>query len=362
MSTQTDDTVDTFALKKGEIEKSICNYLIEGYRARAAKYTHEKSRNEGAFFSLSPEIKEFWNDSTSKFEEYILDISKRYAQGVGYQTPEARGKRTSSVWDDDPIQDFKKVFAVIEDRYLIKSGHHKSCTDLFQKLIAEIEASTVPEIPQEPEKTSVLGRVHYRYIEKMLDISNDTICALLPFLLTAYTYNFRCNRFMNRGTTLVEGAFSDNDVDIIRKRKIEEELRILAAQFFFPKEGTKFPHSSSRSKCKDSESERPEPLNYPPIEPREYPSLKFREVLDTVFAIWCYILCLYIGDNDSEIHKKVSKRVDIVLCTKLYLYYTDNLLYQHLNSNGFPSLKQIEDFIKDQANLATKFAPHMYTC
>lgn len=121
MSTQTDDTVDTFALKKGEIEKSICNYLIEGYRARAAKYTHEKSRNEGAFFSLSPEIKEFWNDSTSKFEEYILDISKRYAQGVGYQTPEARGKRTSSVWDDDPIQDFKKVFAVIEDRYLIKS-------------------------------------------------------------------------------------------------------------------------------------------------------------------------------------------------------------------------------------------------
>lgn len=361
MSIQTDDTVDTFALKKGEIEKSICNYLIEGYRARAAKYTHEKSRNEGAFFSLSPEIKEFWDVSTSKFEKYISDISKRYARKVGYKKPETRGKRPSSSWDEDPIQDFKKAFIIVEDLYLINSGHHKSCKDLFEKLIAEIEASTVPEIPQEPEKASVLGRVHYRYIEKMLDISDDTICALLPFLLTAYTYNFRYNRFMNRGSEIVEGAFSDELVDTAIKARIKGNLKALATRFFFPQEGAKFPGSSSRLKYIDAESMRPTPMEYVAIEPRTYPSLKFREVLDSVFAIWCYIFCLYIGDNDSEIHKKVSEKVDIVLCTKLYLYYTDNPLYQHLNSNGFPGLKQIEDFIKDQANLATKFTPHMYT-
>lgn len=361
MSTQTNDTVDTFALKKGKIEEFICNYLIEGYRARAAKYTHEKSRNESAFFNLPPQTKEFWDVSTSKFEKYISDISKRYARRGGYKKTETRGKRPSSFWDEDPIQDFKKAFAIVEDIYLINSGHHKSCKDLFEKLIAEIEASTVPKIPQEPEKASVLGRVHYRYIEKMLDISNDTICALLPFLLTAYTYNFRCNRFMNRGSTMVEGAFSDEGVDTIYKKKIEENLTKLAAQFFFPQERAKFPSSSSRLKYIDAESMKPIPMAYVAIEPRAYPSLEFREVLDSVFAIWCYILCLYKENNVSEIHKKVSEKADIVLCTKLYLCYTDNLLYQHLNLNGFPSLKQIEDFIKDQANLAAKFAPHMYT-
>ena len=366
--------MDSMRRQEREAVESIRKYLIDGYDFRRWKYkkTNDSSKdkdepqNPGPF----PQDEKFWDGIISAFLGHIAEINQKYSDMFNISEcsePKTRRRKSSaddgSFWiEEDLIDDFKKYFSMIETQYLKHPQLRAQCKKLFQQLIETIEtaispisptSSNSPNSPNSPDnsdtdspnnskKISILGRTNFRYISKMLDINNNTICSLLPFLLTAYVYTFRNNRFMNRGDTSVEGAFSDEEVETVRISHTKGQLKELSRCFGLFDCQIKFPASKGRPiKPSDSKSELENRFSYDIKYSSKYPYLGHREVLDSVFAIWCGIVCGICECEASQAYPAFYKKVDLVLCVKLYLYYMDNARYQKLMSEGFPSETKI---------------------
>lgn len=379
--------IDSMRRQEREAVESIKKYLIDGYDFRRSKVNPNANakaelQNPGPF----PQAEKFWDGIISAFVGYIAEINQKYSDMFNISEcsePKTRRRKSSaddgSFWiEEDLIDDFKKYFSMIETQHLRCSPLHSRCMELFQQLIETIETAISPisptssNSPNSPDnsdtdslnnskKISILGRTNFRYISKMLDINDNTICSLLPFLLTAYVYTFRNNRFMNRGDTSVEGAFSDEDVETIRVSETKKKLEVLSKCFGLFDCQIKFPASKGRPiKHSDSKSELDNQFSCDDIKySSKYPYLEHREVLDSVFAIWCGIVCGICECEASQAYPAFYKKVDLVLCVKLYLYYMDNARYQKLMSEGFPSETRICEYILLRYASTPPFMPYI---
>ena len=198
----------------------------------------------------------------------------------------------------------------IESLYLYQSHQRGKCKQLFKQLLLTIDQANAPP---PPEQLGILGRLNWKYIEKMLVVEDDTICALLPFLLTAYVYNFRKNRFISRGSTVVEGAFNQEKIETIKKSEMKKRLIRLSTYFGFRDYGVRF------DKYRNG--------------PLEFPSLRNEIILDLVFDTWCAI---FSGYRDKKILalENVQPRIDFKLSYELYLYYKNTDLYKKYLDRG----------------------------
>lgn len=82
---------------------------------------------------------------------------------------------------------------------------------------------------------TLLGDFKADYLADMLDISNPSICALLPYLLSAYVYNYKTNSLIRRGNhNKIVFEFEPNSLDSSDAPRIRKQLHTLSNRFKFP--------------------------------------------------------------------------------------------------------------------------------
>lgn len=266
--------------------------------------------------------REFWKYAIAAFEERLseTDISYKILFNPSHRMIRKNGEWVTS------LDDLKKAFETVKNDYLFYSRGKKTCENIFLDLLKELELAFDEQLLDDPK---ILGRAHYNYIEQLLDIEDDMICKTLPFLLTAYVYNFRINRFMSRGSTSVEGAFNIKEIETTRISEMKKRLTYLSQLFGFAGQEVKF------SDSQDSSSEKPAPFL-----PKQFPGPQNKAVLDFVFNVWCVILSG--NDKKAQPHLACLKEpVDFQLSYALYIYYTDKTLYDKYRENGFPPVQEI---------------------
>ena len=289
-----------------EQEETALNHvrenLLSGYERRIDE-TYMSSAEET---TLSGTV---LKDAVDLFSKDFAKLSAEY-KAILYPKKERKKRvKKTAVWED-PIAELKNAYTEIESLYLYQSHQRGKCKQLFKQLLLTIDQANAPP---PPEQLGILGRLNWKYIEKMLVVEDDTICALLPFLLTAYVYNFRKNRFISRGSTVVEGAFNQEKIETIKKSEMKKRLIRLSTYFGFRDYGVRF------DKYRNG--------------PLEFPSLRNEIILDLVFDTWCAI---FSGYRDKKILalENVQPRIDFKLSYELYLYYKNTDLYKKYLDRG----------------------------
>ena len=141
--------------------------------------------------------------------EYLDNFSKEIPIKVRYYTP---------------IDALKEAFDEVDKVYLRYSRQRKEYIKLFSELIEKNE-STLPSYKQKQYR--VLGNIHFNHIDEMLDIQDEDIVTLLPFLLTSYVYNFRKNVFMQRKSDEGDKTESIYDADKTTRKRIRQNIENL---------------------------------------------------------------------------------------------------------------------------------------
>lgn len=214
--------------------KKIEEYLLEGYenRLRCAKFEEIDMLPSPITYQL-----EFWTYVEKAFLRYFSKVDNYYTKLF---TPPPRGSEARNIrlgpdlyWHD-PIEELKATFEEIEAIYLYNNSHHPRCKQLFSQLTDEIMAAIYTV--KKDDAPCILGRVHFNHIDKMLNLADKQIIALLPFLLTAYVYNFRQNKFMSIGTVAVERAFTidgilEENITSKKDNDTREQLKKLSTRF-----------------------------------------------------------------------------------------------------------------------------------
>lgn len=266
--------------------KSIERYLLEGYenRLRCAKSEEIDILPSPITYQL-----EFWAYVEKAFLRYFSKVDNYYTKLF---TPPPRGSKArnirlgSDLYWYDPIEELKASFEEIEAMYLYNNSHHPRCKQLFSKLTDEIMAAIYTV--KKDDVPYILGRVHFNHIDKMLNLADKQIVALLPFLLTAYVYNFRQNKFMSVGTVAVERAFTidgilEENITSKNDNDTRAQLKQLSTRFGFEKSTINF---------SDVKTEEKEPSASTIIDeedtsasvfwPSKYPSLQNKTMMDLV--------------------------------------------------------------------------------
>lgn len=85
-----------------------------------------------------------------------------------------------------------------------------------------------------------LGKFSNTHLEKMLHFDSPCVCSILPYLLSAYIYNFNKNHLVRRGTTFLSMAFDEDHVSSDHASKLRKQLKRLGDTFRFPTESIKW--------------------------------------------------------------------------------------------------------------------------
>ena len=289
-----------------EQEETALNHVRENLLSGYERRIDETDMSSAEETTLSGTV---LKDAVDLFSKDFAKLSAEY-KAILYPKKERKKRvKKTAVWED-PIAELKNAYTEIESLYLYQSHQRGKCKQLFKQLLLTIDQANAPP---PPEQLGILGRLNWKYIEKMLVVEDDTICALLPFLLTAYVYNFRKNRFISRGSTVVEGAFNQEKIETIKKSEMKKRLIRLSTYFGFRDYGVRF------DKYRNG--------------PLEFPSLRNEIILDLVFDTWCAI---FSGYSDKKILalENVQPRIDFKLSYELYLYYKNTDLYKKYLDRG----------------------------
>ena len=293
-----------------EQEETALNHirenLLSGYERRVA----EKDMSTAEEATLSGTVLKV---AIALFSKDFAQLSAEY-RAILYP-PKERKKRVKKLvkktasWED-PISELKKAYAEVENFYLYQTRQREECRKLFKQLLSTIDKV---KNPPNTKELQILGRLNWIYIDKMLALEDEIICALLPFLLTAYVYNFRKNRFISRGSTSIEGAFNKEKIEIIKKSEMRKRLIRLSTCFGFRDYKIQF------DKYKNGAL--------------EFPSLRNEMILDLVFDTWCTI---FSGNRGKKIPalENVQPRIDFKLSYELYLYHKNIDLYKKYLDRG----------------------------
>lgn len=205
------------------------NYAISDYikrqilskinykRESKASYARDEIKN----ISLKAETKFFWGDCIESFQDQISTLFGEFER-----RPMSRWPAPNKVYLYDYIDNFEAAYndaraLCIDEKYeKIEEKYHelRDALDLVGKDIARLDKTFTQLWKQlsEERKTDasweilVLGEANFDYLKYLLDLSNKEIRKLLPYLLTAYTCNFRKNRYFHRKKATLGIITSDN--------------------------------------------------------------------------------------------------------------------------------------------------------
>ena len=310
-----------------EEEKRAIKALSDNIKATfnsKISYCSEKKKvlSLVVMYHCSDKVEQFWKESINQFENLMQEINdnKADASNTGKKQKEnSIGENDTNIRWCTHLDELTECYNRIREEYLYRLPQHQPCNKLFNELKREIQKAMDME---RPAKKFDIGRHSFRYIPKMIDLRNPDVIELLPYLMTAYVFNYRKNRFFYRffyeKSSLISQIyenenFSINSAEAPRYReRIDELCRIFTLE-----------NITNKKLICHSDDNRPK-VNGSPVRyyMKEFPHIKYRAGLNIVFAQWCRAIQ---GSAAKLGYSEISLKRDFEDATALYHYYIDRL-------------------------------------
>ena len=283
--------VDELREQEAAAKQAIQSFIEADLNGRVS-YLQEKRRLEAGDIKQDHDnaaavYKSFWDDCEASFKSYLdmIDPSK-------YRLDDT--KESSFV---NPLDDLKEQYQSIKDQYYMSglAKKWKECDKIFSTLVVRLKE--IEDASSESLKFKSKD-FHLDFLCKAVDLRDENVLELLPYLLTAYTYNSqRTHLFYNHPTKKGDEStprrlnyiFENVSVDSFEASRIRKLVRDVAALFVF--ETPVF-----KDFDKQDESGRYKPL-YSLVDPQMKGSsyLTYGRVLDDFFREWCEIIDRHRG-------------------------------------------------------------------
>lgn len=242
---------------------------------------------------ISKAAPSFWESAVWRFLDFSDTLTLRYTKPLlewgsaadeeddnrteepaGESEPEATSK---VIWKDD-IDTFEDAYWELADRYLWHVSGRREIDARFSKLLQELrtakERKWTPQNADEP----LIKRLDFSYIVFILNLRNKTVCALLPYLLTAYVFNYPTCALLYQNSDFLERAFGPDKLSSSEAPKTREQIRRFAHIFSM--------ESVRKRPIARNESTRP----FTNFFQLENPGINHEAVLWEIFEAWCGII------------------------------------------------------------------------
>lgn len=310
-------TKDVALSQEKRVLRTITSYMLCGFNARIG-YKYQTSKKETEISELLPTAKaiHFWNESQKCFEKYADRLTWESHRIVENTTANTFFSRDDQIAWITPLDNFKLVFAEIEKCYLYGSPEHKEIKKKFHALCKDIRKIEADNTLQHKD-FKMFPRLSFTYIPQMLDLNNEEVLALLPYLLAAYVFNFRKEHLFFGETELVKLIFSESNISTSEAPKIRGRIKDLAKIFTL---------SGNMEDLVCFQTDRPSPSLYPADENNHRLTkgklgtqcVRFESVFRDAFKEWCEIIpkCAELAG-----FTKLEQNLDIATCQFLLDYH-----------------------------------------
>lgn len=270
----------------------------------------------------------FWGNCLESFRVYVdgLNVESKQDEDI-FTNLQSQKKRKRIRWHDD-IDDFKELYKHIENTYLSGSPYQKKRERLFDQLFFEIGEAL-------REKRTIVGNLKFgnlrlEFLPQMISLDDPDIRALLPYLLTAYTFNSCDSKFFLPDKKLLQillGKEKTSAIEAPKQRKrIENFSNIFSLKNLKnPKGDEPYLICSNRDDYPYTEEEFNRIKTE--IKRQNIAALKYRVILNGVFRKWCEIVIEAVKKSGT---KDIENTVNLSQCTILYNFYTGQRI--HLSS------------------------------
>ena len=317
---------------------AIANHMTERLYGRVS-YKSQKRMKANKVPVISKQVQIFWGKCTCTFEEEVVGLfgrhdiklnkssklpKKRVSEEVDSKGESLREEfmlaATSGGWKT-PMAEFKRAYDDLISSYGIDDDMQlQKLDESFLRFCLKVNNCAEHNEKKRQFKGSILGPENLARLPYLLNLAEKNICRLLPYLLTAYTLKAWNSRFLFKKRRLAQlicpivGEKAD-DIDSTEASKLQQRIKPFSQ--IFSLEGCKEKELIIRTKL------RPAPYltlfdDISPVKVKT-PCVRYKEVLDQVFEIWCKVVNEYAPLAEIE---GFPSDIDWDACKKLYSYYT----------------------------------------
>ena len=321
--------------KEKDALEAIASYMKNELKQRI-DYINKRSKID----PIPQPEQDFWDKCTQIFEQDVSSLSKFETDieddsNAGTDA-DADLNESHGGWQD-AMEVFKAAYRYVKRAYGISEDQESQENQedqegqKNQKSPLDKQFDCFCEKLEMMSKTAdypVLGSTDFTHLPYMLNLQSEAICALLPYLLTAYTFSFWNSRFFSRGKllTLISGSeadleekYGDTSFGSLEVAKLRDRLNQFAQVF------------SLASVLFGSDSEDCPIPSEPDSKGRPVPfcvSLKkggskhsyvmYEEDLNPVFDFWCKAVseCASLAEEGG-----FPLNIDLESCKGLYTSY-----------------------------------------
>lgn len=270
-----------------------------------AKHAQEEIGN----LSLKTETKLFWGDCIESFQEQISILFEEFER-----RPMSRWPAPNKVFFCDYMDNFEAAYnearavciaekcRAIDEKY----NELREAFGLAEKDIIRLDKTYEQLMKQlsEDRKTEasweilVFGEVNFEYLKYLLDLTSKEIRKLLPYLLTAYTCNFRKSKYFFGKKSSLKIITSDNqELDAIEAHKRIYMLKNIANIFSLSQYEAKTLPSQSQKEDNDLTQNQEEDIEPMPWswssaleelcnQNNQLPLIRYSKLIRQVFLLW----------------------------------------------------------------------------
>lgn len=344
---------------------AIDKYIKKKIRSSAKDYNEaveKKNPNNCQGPTLVTDIDCFWEECVKKFRDQIEELFE-------IPTQEFPDKETeqSKITCDNQNSSFEITFSKVSVEYIdekitrIEKKYNELITDCgltnteiekFDKIYWQIVNELVENLNRlkeghssnSPWEKMVFGRVNLDYIRYLLDLQDNEIRKLLPYLLTSYIFNFCNSRYFydNKATISLlipwlsfTKNYCDNRGQKDKKVKKDNTSKIDCAEIsklVFSSKGLANVFSLSKchleSICSINQENRgydgPEPLIWRGVLYRAWkkevpvPLIRYKELAEDILELWVSAI------NKTASIAKIDgfpENIDLEMCRALVRHY-----------------------------------------
>lgn len=316
---------------------AVEKYILEELKAHTHYVSSKaKERQKKEMPVISKEIRLFWKKCMEAFEEEV--IHALYGRDFKLHT-ESMVKREKaplvqivsknpdtgySFWTA-PMYSCMVAFAEVMQESNITLVQKENIIRLFTELRTKLEKYEERNARQNELRGSILGSTNFIYLPYLLNLQEESIRGLLPYLLTAYTFNYWNNRFFSGKTKLVPIICSTplskeyELLDPSEAAKLRPNIKNLVKIFSLKDSKgkfVKFPDTKNDS-CLAPLGSLFDGMEAKDI---ESPYIRYKKILDVVFDVWCKVVeeCAPLAEIEG-----FPSNIDFKGCKELYFRYTN---------------------------------------
>lgn len=327
--------------------KAIAEYMRQWFDTNV-NYSTSTKRDQQTFFqkeALNSEENAFWDSCIQEFTSRVCNVNHLWDTPERFSKDEDDGTNSDSIIRteieesssryvvDDPIELIEWLRDELTDFYDFTNTQKRVIKGTLNSLREQVKAYMGKNREEHP--TEILSKpINLNGLKHMLNLRDASTCSLLPYLLTAYTFNasLKKSRSFFNGKQLIKYISSTVSDDLVLDPTEAPKMRARIQSFstVFSLKHCKedlitLPSQETDSKVGvEPHLQRPQPVvaivEEIADQERPKPYILYKEVLDQIFVIWCDIIesCGLPKNGQNN-----ALNVDLASCRELYHFYTD---------------------------------------